>query len=76
MEDIHRTHKEPAWGWIGALLDAHRLSRRETGDVRSFDRGVHPAKAELGIIALLEQHGTRRDTVQDGIREQILPPLG
>ena len=24
MEDIHRTHKEPAWGWIGALLDARQ----------------------------------------------------
>ena len=24
MEDIHRTHKEPAWGWIGALLDARK----------------------------------------------------
>ncbi len=27
MEDIHRNHKEPAWGWIGALLEARRLSR-------------------------------------------------
>lgn len=26
MEDIHRTHKEPAWGWIGALLDARKAS--------------------------------------------------
>ena len=26
MEDIHRTHKEPAWGWIGALLDARKTS--------------------------------------------------
>ena len=26
MEDIHRTHKEPAWGWIGALLDARKPS--------------------------------------------------
>lgn len=24
MEDMHRTHKEPAWGWIGALLDARK----------------------------------------------------
>ena len=24
MEDMHRTHKEPAWGWIGALLDASK----------------------------------------------------
>lgn len=34
MDHIYRTHKEPAWGWIGALLDARRLSRRETGEVR------------------------------------------
>ena len=26
MEDIHRTHKEPAWGWIGALLDARKAA--------------------------------------------------
>ena len=26
MEDMHRTHKEPAWGWIGALLDARRAA--------------------------------------------------
>ena len=26
MEDIHRTHKEPAWGWIGALLDARKAT--------------------------------------------------
>jgi len=22
MEEMYRTHKEPAWGWIGALLAA------------------------------------------------------
>jgi hypothetical protein len=22
MEDMYRTHKEPAWGWIGVLLAA------------------------------------------------------
>jgi len=21
MEEMHRTHKEPAWGWIGVVLD-------------------------------------------------------
>ena len=26
MEDIHRTHKEPAWGWVGALFSASPLS--------------------------------------------------
>ena len=26
MEEMHRTHKEPAWGWIGALLDARKAS--------------------------------------------------
>lgn len=24
MEEMHRTHREPAWGWIGALLQARR----------------------------------------------------
>ena len=22
MEEMHRTHKEPAWGWIGVVLTA------------------------------------------------------
>ncbi len=26
MEDMHRTHKEPAWGWIGVLLDARKTA--------------------------------------------------
>ncbi len=26
MEEMYRTHKEPAWGWIGALLDAAKTS--------------------------------------------------
>jgi hypothetical protein len=30
MEDIHRTHKEPAWGWIGALLDARKAAATAT----------------------------------------------
>ncbi len=34
MEHLHRTHKEPAWGWIGALIDARRFSRQKTGEVR------------------------------------------
>lgn len=24
MDYIYSTHKEPAWGWIGALLDARK----------------------------------------------------
>ncbi|MNI45375.1 hypothetical protein D3C73_997970 [compost metagenome] len=42
MEHIHRTHKEPAWGWIGALIDARRLSRRETGVARPGPRPCPP----------------------------------
>lgn len=26
MEYIYSTHKEPAWGWIGALLEARKAS--------------------------------------------------
>ena len=26
MDYIYSTHKEPAWGWIGALLDARNAS--------------------------------------------------
>ncbi len=42
MEDIHRTHKEPAWGWIGALFSARPLSAppatAKPGDARSRAR--------------------------------------
>jgi hypothetical protein len=24
MEEMYRTHKEPAWGWVGALLEARK----------------------------------------------------
>ena len=27
MGYIYSTHKEPAWGWIGALLDARKASK-------------------------------------------------
>ncbi len=26
MEEMYRTHKEPAWGWIGVLLDARQFA--------------------------------------------------
>ncbi|MBB4796918.1 hypothetical protein HNP32_000632 [Brevundimonas bullata] len=26
MDYIYSTHKEPAWGWIGALLDARKAA--------------------------------------------------
>jgi MYXO-CTERM domain-containing protein len=30
MEEAHRTHKEPAWGWVGLALSAiTRLRRRK-----------------------------------------------
>lgn len=45
MEHLYRTHKEPAWGWVGALLDARRLSRCKNGDVRLVARpGPAPSR--------------------------------
>lgn len=26
MEKMHRSHQEPAWGWIGALIEARKLA--------------------------------------------------
>lgn len=37
MEDIHRTHKEPAWGWIGAVLQARRPAA-PVPDTRAADK--------------------------------------
>lgn len=28
MEEMHRSHKEPAWGWMGALADWRRSRTR------------------------------------------------
>lgn len=33
MEEIHRIHKEPAWGWMGLLAAA--LGRRALGSART-----------------------------------------
>lgn len=33
MEDIHRTHKEPAWGWIGALLESRKPASPATAQL-------------------------------------------
>lgn len=29
MEEPHRLHKEPAWGWVGELIGSVRLMRRD-----------------------------------------------
>ena len=50
MEDIHRTHKEPAWGWIGALLDARRPSRPQTAEARSRARPLPGARASGRLL--------------------------
>jgi hypothetical protein len=28
MEEMHRSHKEPAWGWVGVLADWRRSRTR------------------------------------------------
>jgi hypothetical protein len=30
MEELHRTHKEPAWAWLGVLLAARSRARDRT----------------------------------------------
>ncbi|HEY1074063.1 hypothetical protein [Brevundimonas sp.] len=38
MDYIYSTHKEPAWGWIGALLDA-----RKSAAPTAIKRAAKPA---------------------------------
>ena len=40
MEEMNRTHKEPAWGWIGALVAA--LPRRSHNRVSAPRQVVTP----------------------------------
>jgi len=41
MEEMHRSHKEPAWGWIGALADWRRSRTRR---VISAERRAPPLR--------------------------------
>ena len=44
MEEFHRNHKEPAWGWLGVLMASRRVktlrpkSRAALGVVTPWDR--------------------------------------
>lgn len=38
MEEMHRSHKEPAWGWMGALAEWRRSRTR-----RRVRQGARPA---------------------------------
>jgi hypothetical protein len=40
MEEMHRTHKEPAWGWIGVVLTA--LADRPRPDPKRLPRPARP----------------------------------
>ena len=44
MEDVHRTHKEPAWGWVGVIVErlARRSSPAATGPERAPRTVVTP----------------------------------
>lgn len=46
MEEMHRTHKDVAWGWIGAVIAGLRMerARRPAADVRRRRRG--PARIQ------------------------------
>ncbi|MGO4408420.1 MULTISPECIES: hypothetical protein [unclassified Brevundimonas] len=43
MEDIHRTHKEPAWGWIGALLEVRKTAAPVSAKTARPARTATPA---------------------------------
>jgi hypothetical protein len=53
MEEMHRTHKEPVWGWIGVVADM----------VRAF----RAARASR-IAASGDRQGSRRLTVSSAGR--------
>lgn len=42
MEEIHHTHKEPAWGWASVLSDWRRSRTRDR--IRKLNRIVAPAR--------------------------------
>lgn len=44
MEYMFRTHKEPAWGWIGALMEG----RRRTASPRPNTTALKASAAMLG----------------------------
>ena len=44
MEEMYRIHKEPAWGWIGALLEARKSAATQraakpTPTLRPLEKG-------------------------------------
>ncbi|MBU1385199.1 MAG: hypothetical protein KKG14_10985 [Alphaproteobacteria bacterium] len=42
MEEVHRTHKEPAWGWVAVLNDWRRSRARARLRQPNMDRDVAP----------------------------------
>ncbi|MFN3930177.1 MAG: hypothetical protein ACK4JY_00385 [Brevundimonas sp.] len=50
MEEAHRTHKEPAWGWVAVLNDWRRSRARARLRQPKTDRNpapslIHPSEA-------------------------------
>ena len=48
MEDVHRTHKEPAWGWIGVVLDG--WASRPRPALRPTPQPAHRIQATKRIV--------------------------
>lgn len=50
MEEAHRTHKEPGWGWVGVLNDWRRSRtrariRQPHKDRDAVEARLHPREA-------------------------------
>jgi len=46
MDYIYSTHKEPAWGWVGALLEARKFAVPvRTKPVAKPKRDLRPGRA-------------------------------
>lgn len=50
MEEPHRIHKEPAWGWIGVIL-SRSGERTRTGRLDKREPAHQTPRSEKGAIS-------------------------
>lgn len=50
MEEMHRTHKEPVWGWVSVVADLIEAARKPRA-LRAADRKAACAPASCRTVA-------------------------
>jgi len=55
MEEMHRTHKEPVWGWVAVVADLIALARKPRLDA---PKAGTPRSAR-GVVTPRNQHPGR-----------------